>query len=725
MGKMPKPLFRTPSLYSPKIAIVMRYNSNHTEVLEGSEVKLPIVWTLARAVALGWCGWLWHTQLHNPLIAVLIGGLVAGWVALWFLERRYETSVPLALLTFGYDLVLMGAIYYPFRAPTLLAWLFALPIVPLAKNIGPSGGVVGAVVAPFALWLADLRPIPELWWGIAQLMAIGWMLALVSQRPTSAPPPETLERLATLLEQTESANRQLRSSYRELAHHYRTLQENLETTRDALELLNLLHQADSPRKAYELLLSRLRSRFGASGAALYLTDPTGLRLTVAMGVGTLANLAGALEPNLCQLPLRQQVARQVAEHLKDSVIHGGEFPTHAHRFATPHLLSLPLRAEERLLGVLVLVTSDPDGFSYEAQHRLEALLPHLIALLRLYEQMHLLSMRLQENQLLSDLDSLLFSSNLLDEIPQRALQILQPVYAFEHAQFWLVRADKPELVAQLGPPVELISALRFGDKHGFEGWQTQQFQPLLIADTEQSPLIDEKSTLHPLRSLLLVPLPSGMRLTGALVLGHSQPGFFHEAHLESLQLVAGHLALVYERAKLLNHLERLAITDGLTGLYNYRYFQERFKEEVRLTRRYQNPLALMLIDLDNFKRINDEYGHLEGDYLLVQVAELLQSTLRSTELIARYGGDEFVVLLPSTNLQGAITAGERLLKACSQARFSTTLGHPTIQITCSIGVAAYPETTDDPVKLLELADSALEKAKRNGRNRLASVENLV
>ncbi len=703
----------------------MRYNANHTEVLEGSEVKLPIVWTLARTVALGWCGWLWYPHIENPLISALIGGLIGGWVALWFLQRRYESSVLLALLAFGYDLVLVGMIYHPFRTPTLLAWLFALPMVPLTKSMGLSGGVVGAIVAPFALWLADLRSTPELGWGIAQVVAIGLMLALVAQRASSAPPPETLERLAIVLEQTESANRQLRSRYRELAHHYRTLQENLETTRDALELLNLLRQADSPRKAYELLLSRLRSRFGASGVALYLTDPTGLRLTVAMGVGTLANLSGTLNPDQRQPPLRQQVHRQVAEHLKDSVIQVEDFATYAHRFAAPRLLSLPLRTEERLLGVLVLVASDPEGFAHETQHRLEALLPHLIAFLRLYEQMHLLSTQLQENQLLSDLDSLLFSSDLMDEIPQRALQILQPVYAFEHAQFWLVRTDRPERVAQIGPDVEIISALRFGGKQGFEGWQTQQFQPLLIPDIHQSPIVADATALSPLQSLVLIPLHTGTRLTGALMFGHSRPSFFHEAHLESLLLVAGHLLLVYERARLLTHLERLAITDGLTGLYNYRYFQERFKEEVRLTRRYQHPLALMLIDLDNFKRINDKYGHLEGDYLLVQVAELLQSTLRSTELIARYGGDEFVVLLPSTNLKGASSAAERLLEACAHAQFSTTLGQPTLQITCSIGIAAYPETTDDPAKLLELADSALEKAKRNGRNQLASVENLV
>jgi diguanylate cyclase (GGDEF)-like protein len=133
----------------------------------------------------------------------------------------------------------------------------------------------------------------------------------------------------------------------------------------------------------------------------------------------------------------------------------------------------------------------------------------------------------------------------------------------------------------------------------------------------------------------------------------------------------------------------------------------------------------MLIDLDGFKQVNDTYGHLEGDYLLVQLADVLRNTLRNTELIARYGGDEFVVLLPSTNLQGAIAAANRVLQAVRETRFMDTLGEPRFHITLSIGVAAYPDSTPNPVELLEIADEALEIAKRSGRNRVVASENFA
>lgn len=690
------------------------------------------MWTLGRLVALIWCGWLWQALLPIPTLGLLIGGLGLGLVGLWLLQQRWATAWWYSVLALAYDWTLIGMLYHFWRAPLFTAWLFAVPLAYLILKRGTAWGVGATLVAPLALWIADrgkqitaFEGTPELWFGMGQLMAIGFLLVMVARRVPEGPDPETVERLLHVLEQTEAANRQLRSSYRELAHHYRLLQENLETTQDALELLELMRRTDMPHEAYKRLLERLRSRFDAAGCALYLTDASGLRLTVVIGVGVLANLTGGVKPDKPLPTVRQQIRRQVLEHLKRSVEQAGEKLIEGHRLGsgdTPCLLTLPLRTSERMLGVLVLLSREPEGFPVATQRRIESLLPHLVALVRLYDQMQLLSARLQESQLLSEIDNLLFSSALPEEIPQRILQILQPNFQFEHGQVWLMREGTPALAAQWGLALDSMAALRFGAERGFAGWQVQQCPPLLIPDTDEPSAPVESLAVRPLRSLLLVPLPGSTRAMGAILVGHSQPHFFNESHLETLQLLSAHIAIILERAKLLSHLERLATTDGLTGLYNYRYFQERFKEEVQLTQRYQHPLALMLIDLDNFKQINDEYGHLEGDYLLVQVAELLQSTLRGTELMARYGGDEFVVLLPSTNLQGARTAGERLLKAFREARFATTLGQRTLHITCSIGISAYPESTDNPVKLFELADVALEKAKRNGRNQLASFE---
>jgi diguanylate cyclase (GGDEF)-like protein len=186
-------------------------------------------------------------------------------------------------------------------------------------------------------------------------------------------------------------------------------------------------------------------------------------------------------------------------------------------------------------------------------------------------------------------------------------------------------------------------------------------------------------------------LRGGVRVHGLLALGRTELPPFNELDLELLQTLAFQLTSVLERALLLSDLERLAVTDGLTGLYNYRHFQERYREEVNLCRRYHHPLAVMLIDLDGFKQVNDTYGHLEGDYLLVQLAEMLRSTLRNTELIARYGGDEFVVLMPSHEFAGGRNGGaNRVLQAVRETQFLDTVGDAALSVSRS--ASASPPT---------------------------------
>jgi diguanylate cyclase (GGDEF)-like protein len=343
--------------------------------------------------------------------------------------------------------------------------------------------------------------------------------------------------------------------------------------------------------------------------------------------------------------------------------------------------------------------------------------------------------RLQETQLLHDLDKLLFTTTAPSEIPTRALALLQPVLRFEGAMLALRQQTLPlstaaaeetlegefQVVARWRELPDILSALQLEKGRGLKGWRAMRARPLLISDTHDDPRATPELVQADVGSLMLVGLSSGTRLNGFLLMAHSQRGFFTTTDLETAQLIATHLTLLLERARLLHQLERLAVTDGLTGLYNYRHFHERYQEEVRRARRYGTPFAVMLLDMDNFKQVNDQYGHLEGDYVLVQLAELIRRAVRETELIARYGGDEFVLLLPTTNLQGARVAAERLLHAIRTHTFTTTGGEPLPKLTLSIGLAAYPDSSRNPAEILEKADDALETAKKTGRNRLESV----
>ncbi|MFL5318636.1 MAG: diguanylate cyclase [Myxococcaceae bacterium] len=165
-----------------------------------------------------------------------------------------------------------------------------------------------------------------------------------------------------------------------------------------------------------------------------------------------------------------------------------------------------------------------------------------------------------------------------------------------------------------------------------------------------------------------------------------------------------------------SELQRLSITDGLTQVNNHRYFQERLSEEFRRAQRYDDPLALILLDLDNFKLVNDRYGHPAGDEVLKASAQVLKKCVRETDLCARYGGEEFAVLLPKTHLAGALTVAERIWKDIAQLRIASSA---MVRITASLGVSGYPSRSVlSSEQLLRTADDALYRAKREGRNKI-------
>jgi diguanylate cyclase (GGDEF)-like protein len=166
-------------------------------------------------------------------------------------------------------------------------------------------------------------------------------------------------------------------------------------------------------------------------------------------------------------------------------------------------------------------------------------------------------------------------------------------------------------------------------------------------------------------------------------------------------------------------LERLSVTDGLTGLFNRRYFQTRLSQEFQRAQRYTDPVSLMMIDIDHFKRVNDTYGHPVGDVVLKGTADLVRSSVRDPDICARYGGEEIAVILPKTHLAGALVVAERIWRELGQKRYGVEeKGEPReLRVTASIGLAFYPsKDITAPEALVKYADEALYRAKREGRN---------
>jgi len=167
----------------------------------------------------------------------------------------------------------------------------------------------------------------------------------------------------------------------------------------------------------------------------------------------------------------------------------------------------------------------------------------------------------------------------------------------------------------------------------------------------------------------------------------------------------------------LNELYELGVNDPLTGVYNKRYFMERLEEELNHAKRFEIPISLAMIDIDHFKKINDSYGHLAGDQVLIKTAELMKSICRNTDILARYGGEEFSIILKNTDEKGASVQADRLRKKIAKKNFD--LEKNKIKINVSIGIASYQETAKikDEKQFIKTADRALYHSKKKGRNR--------
>lgn len=184
------------------------------------------------------------------------------------------------------------------------------------------------------------------------------------------------------------------------------------------------------------------------------------------------------------------------------------------------------------------------------------------------------------------------------------------------------------------------------------------------------------------------------------------------ANMIRIKQMHDEVALARER------LERLAVRDELTGLYNYRYLQSRISEEFKRAERYREPLSCAMLDIDHFKTFNDRFGHDVGDRVLKTVAARLLEAVREVDVVARYGGEEFLLVLPSTHLAGALTVADRVWRSIGERQFEIADGRME-RITASIGVALYPSRgVSSRDELLKAADRALYRAKEEGRNRI-------
>jgi diguanylate cyclase (GGDEF)-like protein len=260
----------------------------------------------------------------------------------------------------------------------------------------------------------------------------------------------------------------------------------------------------------------------------------------------------------------------------------------------------------------------------------------------------------------------------------------------------------------------LRRSMREGE--GAVGWVMSHGVARRIADLSADDDIASQGGAHGIRSWLGVPLFMYGGCEGVIAVQSTHARAFRADHQRLLESLALQIAAALQNA----HLYELAMVDGLTGLFMRRYFDARIEEEIERSKRYGTAFSVVMMDVDDFKSLNDTHGHLIGDRVLRGIANVVKSQMRGVDTAARYGGEEIAVILPRTELVNAYNVGERIRGAIAELRITTDSEPPqALRVTASFGISAYPESkAADGEDLVRYADRALYRAKKTGKNRV-------
>jgi diguanylate cyclase (GGDEF)-like protein len=313
-------------------------------------------------------------------------------------------------------------------------------------------------------------------------------------------------------------------------------------------------------------------------------------------------------------------------------------------------------------------------------------------------------------------NSILEPRKVIELVVERIRQLIPS----EAWSLMMVDEDKQELVfeAALGARARDVAAFRLKIGEGVAGWVAQSGKPAIVNDVSRdprfSPRVDTRTQFET-RSILCAPLVSRGRTIGVLEIINKRGGAFTRADLQLVLTLVEPCAIAIENAILFQRTEQLTITDDLTRLFNSRYLNLYLGREIKRCKRHGIPLSVIFLDLDGFKGINDQYGHLAGSGTLTEVGKILAAGVRESDILARYGGDEFVVVLPETPASGALVIAERLRRAIEEHRFLEPQGIAA-RISASFGISTYPDHALSPEGLIQKADQAMYRVKERDKN---------
>jgi len=313
--------------------------------------------------------------------------------------------------------------------------------------------------------------------------------------------------------------------------------------------------------------------------------------------------------------------------------------------------------------------------------------------------------------------------------PQRIMDVaMERVREFLALRAWMFLLCDPEqglltVERTFGEGMGALKGRRYGMGEGVAGKAAQRRQPVLLDDAGASAFgPTDSSKPVPARSVLAVPLLSRGRLIGVVTaVDRARAGHFTNQDARLLSTLLEPAGVAIDNALLLRKSQELSITDDLTKLYNSRFLNSTLRREVERSKRYRTPVSLIFLDLDGFKNVNDQHGHLWGSRTLVEVGQVIAQTVREIDIVARFGGDEFTVILPQTGPEGAAIIAERIRQRIEETPFLASHGLE-VRISASLGIASFPDHGRSKDDLLARADQAMYVVKGKGKNGVALAE---
>jgi diguanylate cyclase (GGDEF)-like protein len=397
------------------------------------------------------------------------------------------------------------------------------------------------------------------------------------------------------------------------------------------------------------------------------------------------------------------------------------------------LAASPLVEADRIIGVIAADSQYEDHFGREEERFLAMMARQAAAAIareRLYRDV---STERAEFAAFYDLIKKMGASIELDTVSRVILESVQDVVGYDYGV--LVRVDlelrQGAIEAVAGLPEETWRGATISLPDSLVGWVIGSKTYLHYPDlrdrahpTERRrPVFSRELSIKDLGSLLCLPLVRQNFVTGLLVFGATEANAFTNYEIKILEVVAVQAGVSLENARVHAEMEKLAVSDGLTGCFNHRYFQDWLESEIQRAVRMPIAISMVLCDIDHFKKFNDTYGHPLGDQVLKTVTGVFRANVRKNDLAARYGGEEFALVLLNSDRRSAVKFADRVRQAVAKTKID--FAGEKLGVTVSMGVATFPDDAREKAALIELADKALYAAKQGGRNRVVHAQELT